>query len=109
MAWQEGRQGTGYYKWPLLISKRFRFDSYILKYPVGTEIPLHNDTVPGAKHFRLNFVIKRSRTGGEFKCENTIFRLGRIVLFRPDLEPHSVTKIGGNSRYVFSLGWLWDL
>ena len=49
--WQPGRQGTGYDKmllftalWPI------PFDSYLLRYPEGSEIPPHTDPVQAGRH-----------------------------------------------------------
>jgi hypothetical protein len=53
--WQRGRQGTGYDKmllatasWPI------PFDSYLIRYPDGSEIPPHTDPVSTGRHYRLN-------------------------------------------------------
>jgi hypothetical protein len=106
--WRRGRQGTGYDKMLLLTAPwPIAFDSYILRYPDGTEIPPHTDPVKERKHFRLNIVLKQSSTGGEFLCENPIFSTSRIKFFRPDLCEHQVTQVRGGSRYVLSVGWLW--
>lgn len=105
--WTRGRQGTGYDKlllatlpWPL------PFDCYLIRYPVGSAIPRHVDPVQGRRHFRLNIVVKASRDGGEFVCQNPIFQTRRIKFFRPDVSPHEVTEVQGSARYVLSVGWL---
>ncbi|GCB02379.1 hypothetical protein PSUB009319_00100 [Ralstonia sp. SET104] len=107
MRWQCGRQGTGYDKmllatavWPI------PFDSYLLRYPDGAEIAPHTDPVSNGRHYRLNIVLKSPRAGGEFVCANPIFETPRIKLFRPDACEHSVTRVVGGSRYVFSVGWV---
>ena len=83
------------------------FDFWLIRYPVGSEIPPHVDPVaPGKRHFRLNIVLKRSPIGGEFVCADPIFSSKRIKLFRPDVSEHQVTRVEGGSRYVLSLGWL---
>lgn len=58
--WRRGRQGTGYDKmllatatWPI------RFDSYLIRYPEGSEIPPHTDPVSDGRHYRLNIVLSR--------------------------------------------------
>lgn len=86
-------------KWPI------GFDSYIIRYPVGSEIPPHTDPVKELRHFRLNIVIKRSKVGGRFVCQDPIFETERIKLFRPDKSEHSVTRVEGSSRYLLSIGW----
>jgi hypothetical protein len=105
--WQRGRQGTGYDKM-LLATARWPlpFDSYLIRYPEGSEIPPHTDPVQAGRHYRLNIVLKSPRSGGEFVCATPVFETRRIKLFRPDACEHSVTRVVGGSRYVFSLGWV---
>ena len=107
LRWSVGRQDTGYEKmllatarWPL------RFDSYLIRYPVGSAIPPHTDPVTAGRHFRLNIVLRRSQAGGEFVCKTPIFASRRIKLFRPDACEHSVTRVEGSARYVLSIGWV---
>jgi hypothetical protein len=105
--WQQGRQGTGYEKMLLLAAHwPLPFDSYLIRYPEGTEIPPHTDPVQAGRHYRLNIVLKSPRSGGEFICATPLFATRRIKLFRPDACEHSVTRVVGGSRYVFSLGWV---
>lgn len=105
--WQPGRQGTGYDKM-LLFTARWPlpFDSYLLRYPEGSEIPPHTDPVQAGRHYRLNLILKSPRSGGEFVCRDPIYSSRRIKLFRPDLCEHSVTRVIGGSRYVLSIGWI---
>ena len=105
--WQRGRQESGYDKmllcgllWPI------KFDCYLIKFPSGSEIKPHIDSVKMGRHFRLNIVLKKAKQGGEFVCEQAIINNPRIKLFRPDLHQHSVTKIEQGSRYVLSIGWI---
>ena len=105
--WQRGRQGTGYDKMLLLTARwPLPFDSYLICYPEGAEIPPHTDPVQAGCHYRLNIVIKSSPSGGEFVCATPIYASRRIKLFRPDVCEHSVTRVVGGSRYVLSLGWV---
>ena len=106
LRWQRGRQGTGYDKC-LLVASPFPvpFDCYLLRFPEGTAIPPHRDPVDGARHFRLNVVVKRAPSGGEFICADPILDWGRLKFFRSDLSVHSVTQVVGGSRYVLSVGW----
>ena len=106
--WRRGRLGTVYDKmllatapWPIA------FDCYLIRYPEGSEIPAHIDPVARRRHFRLNIVVKASRSGGQFVCRDPIFATRRIKFFRPDLSEHAVPRVEGGSRYVLSLGWLW--
>lgn len=106
--WQRGRQGSGYDKMLLLTTTSpIVFDSYLIRYPIGSSIPPHIDPVTGHHHYRLNIIIKRSIGGGEFICSNPIFSTSRIKFFQPDRCEHSVTEVQGSKRYVLSIGWLW--
>ena len=105
--WDKGRQGTGYDKMLLITSYcPIPFDSYIIRYPEGSEIPPHIDSVQSGKHYRLNIVIKDCKQGGEFICKNLIFETKRIKFFRPDISEHSVSKVIKGNRYIFSIGWI---
>lgn len=106
LPWQAGRQGTGYNKLCLLQSSRLMCDAYLLYYPEGSEITPHTDPVQAGKHFRLNIMLKRAESGGEFVCENAIFRGFRMNLFRPDSSVHSVTRINKGYRVMLSIGWV---
>ena len=106
--WRRGRQGTGYDKMLLLTAPwPVPFDTYLIRYPEGSEIPPHKDPVTMGRHYRLNIVLKSPRMGGEFICEAPLFATKRIKLFRPDVVSHSVTRVVGGSRYIFSIGWVW--
>lgn len=105
--WQQGRQSSGYSKM-LLATLRWpiKFDAYLLKFPQGSEIAEHTDPVQQGKHYRLNIVLKAAQSGGEFQCENAIINTSRIKLFRPDVSPHSVTRVELGTRYLLSVGWV---
>jgi len=110
--WTPGRQGGGYriaYLWNWL------FDLVLIHYPTGSYIHWHTDPVPkGLKHFRLNIVLVKAN-GGDFYCrtvslnpegeDGTFWKVGRFVLFRPDIQPHRVSKIVSGERWVLSIGW----
>ena len=109
--WEEGRQGTGYFKMKLFESKRFKFDIYLIRFPKGSHIARHSDPAPeGYEHHRLNVKLKRADEGGEFIREYKTwdFRYAekRIEKFRPDIQEHYVTKITKGTRYILSIGWL---
>lgn len=106
LPWEQGRQGTGYNKIRLFVSQTLKCDGYLLYYPKGSEIPTHTDPVTSGRHYRLNVMLKKAPLGGEFICENPIFRGGRIFLFRPDVSPHAVTKIDKGYRLMLSIGWV---
>lgn len=105
--WESGRQKSGYDKmlvcgavWPI------KFDTYLLRFPEGSEVPAHTDKVSSGKHYRLNIVLKNAREGGEFICQNPIFASKRIKLFRPDVSEHRVSKVLKGNRYLLSIGWV---
>jgi hypothetical protein len=105
--WQVGRQGSGYDKmllftapWPV------PFDSYLIRYPEGAQVPPHTDPVRAGRHFRLNLILKSPTSGGEFICATPLFSSRRIKFFRPDACEHSVTRVVGGNRYVLSVGWV---
>ena len=107
LRWQRGRQESGYDKMLLLQSLwPLPFDVYLLKFPTGSEITPHVDRVESGAHYRLNMVIRRARSGGEFVCTNAIHDSPRIKLFRPDVCEHSVTRVESGTRYVLSIGWI---
>lgn len=107
--WQKGRQKSGYDKMLLMrVTWPVKFDTYLLKFPQGSEIAPHKDKVDFGKHFRLNVVLKKAALGGAFICDDPIFDSGRIKLFRPDISQHKVTKVEKGSRYVLSVGWVRD-
>jgi hypothetical protein len=107
--WQRGRQGTGYDKMLLLTAPwPVPFDTYLIRYPEGSESPPHTDPVSSGRHYRLNVILKSPKSGGEFVCATPLFSSKRIKLFRPDACEHSVTRVVGGSRYVLSVGWVLD-
>lgn len=105
-SWERGRQGTGYNKIRLFESQRFKCDGYLLYYPEGSEIPLHIDHVDTGRHFRLNIMLKKAQKGGDFICENPVFRGWRMFLFRPDISAHAVSRIERGWRLMLSIGWV---
>jgi hypothetical protein len=107
LRWEPGRLGSGYRKMLLARWERARLglldvDAWLLDYPPGSSIPPHLDTVPLARHFRVNVIL---RTGGARYVGRSLFRLGeRLVLFRPDRMTHSVEPCA-RRRLVLSVGW----
>lgn len=109
LKWTDGRQGSGYRKMLLMMSKLFRFDVYLIHFPPNSYIHWHVDPVTeGFEHHRLNIVLKKSKNGGQFKTQNNklIFNWkSRIIKFRPDVVSHAVSPVT-TSRWVLSIGWL---
>lgn len=117
MKWEIGRSANPkapYFKFKVFISKLFKMDCYILKYPEGSSINYHKDPAPkDYKHYRLNIVLKHAKVGGEFLSFKNIGigwfeakHCKRFNLFRPDIVDHAVAEIESGTRYVLSFGWL---
>ncbi len=105
--WRAGRQNPGYKKMLLLANPFFvPFDIYLLRFEEGAEIAPHTDNVETGRHFRLNLVLQHPKSGGTFRCEETMYESNRIKVFRPDLNVHSVSRIVSGRRYVLSIGWV---
>lgn len=107
MKWQEGRQGTGYFKLKLFSWEPY-FDAWLLKYPPGAHIPRHRDEVDGRRHWRCNIILKRAVVGGGHWVGDVFHHPAcgkRITVFRPDVEEHGVLHVGRGTRYVLSLGF----
>lgn len=104
-SWTEGRQESGYRVFTLLFSKLLKADAYLIHYRTGSSIPEHVDPVNNGRMYRLNIELIRPEEGGVFYCKNLIFNWrNRIILFRPDENPHYVTEITKGERWVFSVG-----
>jgi hypothetical protein len=118
---EEGRQGTGYLKRDLLedagaerlikrclekLNSPVLFDAWLLKYPVGTEIPAHTDPpMPGMCHVRINVLALGGRAGILYlNGEEVPLDTGDAYIFRPDIVRHQVTAVEGNERLVLSVG-----
>jgi hypothetical protein len=108
--WDSGRQGSGYAKFALAYSKRLKFDAYILRLPVGTHVPAHNDPSPaGFEHHRVNITLRSAAAGGVTQFENpngAHTPAPRHYRFRPDLVRHSVSRIERGEIWILSVGWL---
>ncbi|AOY86814.1 hypothetical protein BKP64_00710 [Marinobacter salinus] len=80
-----------------------RLNIYLVRYPEGHKVVPHVDMVSEGRLWKLNCVLVKPKTGGEFVCEKNIFNLfGRVYLFRPDLHQHRVSKIERGNRWLLS-------
>lgn len=115
--WQYGRQGSGYRILKLFESALLKCDCYILHYPEGSYINTHVDpAIEGFEHHRINIVFKDCELGGNFYLEDPYDDnrpdyegwdgFYRFVKFRPDIQPHGVSRVIRGNRWVFSFGWL---
>lgn len=85
----------------LLQSKRLNI--YLVRYPQGHKVGPHLDMIADGRLYKLNCVLAKPKAGGEFLCEKNIFNLfGRVILFRPDLYQHRVSRIEKGSRWLLS-------
>lgn len=85
----------------LLHSKRLNI--YLVRYPEGHSVVRHVDMVSKGRLYKLNWILAKPSSGGEFICEKTIFNLfGRLYLFRPDLYEHRVSTIERGNRWLLS-------
>lgn len=76
---------------------------YLVRYSPGHRIASHIDGISRGRLYKLNWVLRKPRRGGEFTCERTIFNFwGRLILFRPDLYAHQVSKIEDGNRWLLS-------
>jgi hypothetical protein len=96
--WEAGRQGTGYRK--LRLGQGADWDLWVIDYPPGTSIPRHVDPVPGRKHWRVNLRLR----GEDLYDGAAAWRLGPLVVFRPDVMPHAV-RTTARRRLVLSFGF----
>jgi hypothetical protein len=80
-----------------------RLSIYLVHYGRGHRIMPHLDMVTEGRLYKLNCLLVKPRRGGEFSCERSIFNLlGRLVLFRPDLYQHEVSRIEDGNRWLLS-------
>lgn len=73
----------------------------LVTYPQGHRVMRHNDPMGSGRYYKLNIVLKKPRQGGVFEADGTLF--DRIVLFRPDLHEHSVSRIEQGKRVLLSI------
>ncbi len=104
MKWERGRQGTGYFKMKLLEGSSW--DMYLLKFPKDSYIDEHTDPVEGKEHHRINVYLKDDLYGGHFWKNGDIVPAHWFHYFRPDIEPHRVSRVTHTTRYVLSIGWV---
>jgi hypothetical protein len=106
--WTEGRQGNGYFKKKLFISKLLKMDCYLLRFPKGCEVRPHTDPVEGKDHHRINVILKKAKRGGEFYIKHLNINWlmpFRWFKFRPDLVIHGMTEVEEGEALWLSVGW----
>ncbi len=76
----------------------------LVTYPQGHSVMRHNDPMGSGSYYKLNVVLGKPKQGGVFTADRVIFSLfDRIILFRPDLYEHSVSKIVHGKRVLLSI------
>lgn len=87
----------------ILFRSRF-LNIYLVRYDQGHRIRPHLDMVNSGRLYKLNWVVVKPREGGIFRCEKNLLNLfGRLVLFRPDLYEHEVSRIERGRRWLLSI------
>jgi hypothetical protein len=85
----------------LLTTRRLAIN--LVTYSEGHSVPRHLDMIESGRYYKLNFILIKAKQGGIFETEGVIFCLfNRIILFRPDLYDHSVSKIEKGKRVLLS-------
>lgn len=113
LPWRPGRLGTGYRK--LRLAGGSWWDAYLLDYPPGSSAPVHVDPLPGHRHVRASFRLYGEDTLSPSSFwreverrdgiwEFALLRVGRFVVFRPDLIDHEVLP-SARRRVVLSVGF----
>jgi len=86
-----------------------RFSIYLVRYAAGHAIVPHVDMVAEGRLYKLNIVLVKPKGGGEFICEKNVLNLfGRVIVFRPDLYRHRVSRIEHGSRWLLSFAVIRD-
>lgn len=106
MKWHEGRQGTGYRVLTLFESKRLKCDLHIIKVEAQGHVPEHLDAVGGDyEHHRVNMHMSAPQPKSIVYIGRTPI-VRRIYRFRPDIQPHGVTRVRSWPMWILSFGWL---
>ena len=111
LRWQGGRQGGDYSKLLVAKSARLRFDLYVLRFPTGSQVKMHQDPAPeGFEHHRVNWTLRFARRGGLtlIECGDRKMRLEerRLYRFRPDTRKHLMPEVKEGEVLMVSFGWL---
>ena len=86
----------------VLFQSRY-FSIYLVRYSAGHQVVPHVDMVSEGRLYKLNLVLVKPESGGEFRCERNLLNWsGRIIAFRPDLYRHSVSRIERGNRWLLS-------
>ena len=103
--WVTGRQNPTYEKFLIAQSKLLKADCYLLRYRKGSYLNPHIDKTDKAhRHFRANLILKQSKAGGDFFCENSIIDWPRLKVFEAGKYTHGITKIEKGKRLILSMG-----
>lgn len=80
-----------------------RLNIYLVRYSEGHKVVPHVDMIAEGRLYKLNCVLMQPSQGGRFICEKNLLNLfGRVILFRPDLYRHQVSRIERGNRWLLS-------
>ena len=101
--WQQSKHAMSLNVKTRILFYSKRLSVYLVRYPEGHKVVPHVNMVYEGRLYKLNCVLVEPKTGGEFVCEKNVFNLfGRVILFRPDLYQHRVSKIERGNRWLLS-------
>lgn len=90
-------------KWPFL----FTLQLHIAKYDVGDLLAEHTDTVGLGRMWRVQFVLRNAKRGGDLLCERFVVNRPRFKIFEPGKYKHEVTEVRDGQRLVLNFGiWI---
>jgi len=89
--------------WPFL----FRIDLHIAKYDVGGVLRAHKDPLSHGRLWRMLYVLRQPKKGGELLSEHFIVNWPRLKIFEPSKYRHEVTEVKEGQRVVLNFGiWI---
>lgn len=76
----------------------------LVKLPENQEVTPRSEPHKGYKNYRVDFYFCFPKIGGVPIYSNTLFQIDdRFVIFRPDIETFSVSKVLEGNGYMLSL------
>ena len=90
-------------KWPFL----FMFQLHVAKYGAGDQLAEHTDVVALGRMWRVQFVLRKAKQGGELLCEHFIVNRPWFKIFEPGKYKHEVTEVKEGERIILNFGiWI---
>ena len=88
-------------RWPI----HLQLQLHVALYPQGGILKEHKDLiVDGERMFRVQFIPRNARRGGELRCEHFILNRRNFKIFEPARYRHEITKVEEGARLVFNFG-----